>query len=628
MNPVGELRRLPGLQQMRHYKREYASGDIVAGLLVAALAVPQALGYAAVAGVPVQVGLYTLPPALLAYALFGTSRVLYVGPVSTVTVLSGSIVRQLSGGDQAHAAGLTSALAIVAGVVLLVAGLVKIGWIAQFLNEPIVMGFVTGLVVLVIVGEVPGLLGLKTPSGALLDRVVALVSNATDAHPTTLAISLVALLLLFGGQRLAPRLPWALVVVVGGIAVSYYADLAGQGARVVGTIPSGVPLPTLPWIGLSELGSLVTGGIAIAGVGIAEGLAAARTFAGSSSRERLQDNVELVANGAADVAAGLFGGMGVAGSLSKTAANARAGARTQVSSVASAIVVILFLLFATRLIAPLPRAVLSAIVIHAVWGLLQPRQFGRYRSIRRNDGVAALVAFGGVLVLGPLNGLLLAIGQSLAGLVYRSMQVDVDEMGKVPGEKAAWGSLANDPARKRVRRICVLRPDGPIFWANATTVFDRIRQRLAARPDACVVLLDLEATNQMDTTTAEQLDRLISELQDKHIQLYLVRVFRNVRDVLTRARVLDRIGEDRLWHSISAGVKAAKHSPEYGLSRFVEAIEAEMTAELELGFEEETEEPEGVPDTSDSGEEEHIASRWNPRDALETAMSRLGRSRD
>jgi len=628
MNPVGELRRLPGLQQMRHYKREYASGDIVAGLLVAALAVPQALGYAAVAGVPVQVGLYTLPPALLAYALFGTSRVLYVGPVSTVTVLSGSIVRQLAGGDQAHAAELTSALAIVAGVVLLVAGLVKIGWIAQFLNEPIVMGFVTGLVVLVIVGEVPGLLGLKTPSGALLDRVVALVSNATDAHPTTLAISLVALLLLFGGQRLAPRLPWALVVLVGGIAASYYADLAGQGARVVGTIPSGVPLPTLPRIGLSELGSLVTGGIAIAGVGIAEGLAAARTFAGSSSRERLQDNVELVANGAADVAAGLFGGMGVAGSLSKTAANARAGARTQVSSVASAIVVILFLLFATRLIAPLPRAVLSAIVIHAVWGLLQPKQFGRYRSIRRNDGIAALVAFGGVLVLGPLNGLLLAIGQSLAGLVYRSMQVDVDEMGKVPGEKAAWGSLANDPARKRVRRICVLRPDGPIFWANATTVFDRIRQRLAARPDACVVLLDLEATNQMDTTTAEQLDRLISELQDKHIQLYLVRVFRNVRDVLTRARVLDRIGEDRLWHSISAGVKAAKHSPEYGLSRFVEAIEAEMTAELELGFEEETEEPEGVPDTSDSGEEEHIASRWNPRDALETAMSRLGRSRD
>ena len=255
--------------------------------------------------------------------------------------------------------------------------------------------------------------------------------------------------------------------------------------------------------------------------------------------------------------------------------------------------------------------------------------------MRRNDGVAAAVAFGGVLLLGPLNGLLLAIGQSVAGLVYRSMQVDVDEMGKVPGEKAAWGSLTNDPDRKRIRRICVIRPNGPIFWANAAPVFEKIRERIAARPDACIVLLDLEATHQMDTTTAEHLERLITDLKKSGVQLYLVRVFRNVREVLGRAGVLDALGEGRLWRSISAAVKAAKRSTEYGITRFIEAIEAEIEAEIEAagGFEDESEEEDlgaggDTPiDDADDVSEEHIVSRWNPRETLEGALGRFSRDR-
>jgi high affinity sulfate transporter 1 len=623
MSLDGERARFPGIEQIRHYRRGYATGDIVAGLLVAALAVPQALGYATVAGVPVQVGLYTLPPALLAYALLGSSRLLFVGPVSTVTVLSGTIVRQLAGGDLEHAAELTSALAIVAGVVLLVAGLIRIGWVAQFLSEPIVTGFVTGLVVLVVVGELPGLLGLPSPNGALLDRLVALVRTAPDAHPTTLAVALVALVLLFGGQRLAPVVPWSLIVLVGGILVSDLADLAGHGARVVGTVPAGLPLPSLPRIGLSELGSLVTGGIAVAAVGIAEGLAAARTFAGSSRREKLHDDTELVANGVADIAAGLFGGMGVAGSLSKTAANARAGARTQMSSLVSAVTVLLVLLFATGLLAPLPRAVLSAIVIHAVWGLLHPKEFARFRAVRRNDGIAALVALGGVLVLGPLNGLLLAVGQSLAGLIYRSMQVHIDEMGKVPGEKAAWGSIANDPHRKVVKRICVLRPDGPIFWANAAAVFERIRAGIETRPDARAVILDLEATNQMDTTTAERLHDLLGELRARDIELYLVRVFGNVRGVLERAGVMADLGDEHTWHSISAGVRAAKHTP-----AFVAARAAEVAAAAAEGIQELEPDTDDSADDGGDGADEHIASRWSPREALGAVRGAFSRDRE
>ncbi|MFZ2501160.1 MAG: SulP family inorganic anion transporter [Nocardioides sp.] len=545
---------------LRRYERKFLAGDVSAGLLVAALAVPQALGYATVAGVPVQVGLYTLPPALFAYALLGSSRVLYVGPVSTVTVLSGSIVRQVSQGDPARAADLTSALAIVAGLFLVAAGLVKIGWIARFLNQPIVMGFVTGLVILIIVGEIPGVLGLPPPSGSLIERVWSLATSAPDANPTTFVIAAATLVVLFGGQAISSRVPWALLVLIGGIAASRWLELSEK-VRVVGEVPSGVPLPGLPHLDLHEIGSLVTGGIAIAGVGIAEGLAAARTFAYGGSR--LHDDEELLANGAADIASGLFGGMGVAGSLSKTAANARAGAHTQMSGAVSALAVLAVLIFATGLLAPLPRAVLSAIVIHAVWGLLKPHEFRRFSDVRRLDGLAALVALLGVLLLGPLNGLLVAVGQSLLGLVYRSMQVEVDVMGRVAHEKAAWGSVGEGREREQVPGVLVLRPNGPIFWANAVTIFDRARELIDEQTDVRAVLLDLEATNQLDTTAGEALQELIEDLKAQGIEVYLVRVFGNVREVLARCGAMESLGEGQMWRTISAGVKAAKKSPAF-----------------------------------------------------------------
>lgn len=542
----------------RGYHAAYLGKDLVAGLIVAALAIPQSLGYATVAGVPVQVGLYTMPPALLAYALFGSSRLLFMGPVSTVTVLSGSIVGQLAGGDPELAVTYTAALSMCAGVVLMVTGLLRLGWVAQFLSMPIITGFVAGLVVLIVVGEIPGLLGLETPSGNLFSRSATLVQAVPLAHGITAVVSGVSLVVLFAGSKLAPKVPWALVVLIGAILYSREVDLAGQGVRVVGEIPSGIPTPGLHWPGMEHLSTLITGGIAIAGVGIAEGLAAARTFAGSSPNEHLDDDSELVANGVADLASGVFGGMGVAGSLSKTAANARAGARTQVSGLAAALTVLAVLLVAAPALAPLPRAVLAAIVIHAVVGLVKPHLFPHYFRIRLNDGISAVMAFGGVLVLGPLYGLVLAIVQAIAGLVYRSMQVSIDEMGKVSGEKAAWGSVDNDPSRRLVKGVCVLRPDGPMFWANAAAVMKALRSRAETRETTRAVVLDLEATNQLDVTTADGLLALMRALRGEGVELYLVRVFGDVRRVLERSEFLTELGEDRVWHSISAGVKAAR----------------------------------------------------------------------
>ena len=550
-----------GLRLLRGYTGRHLPADLLAGLLVAALAIPQSLGYSLVAGVPVQVGLYTLPPALLAYALFGTSRLLFVGPVSTVSVLSGSIVHALAGGDPELAVQLTSILAITAGIVLVVTGLLRLGWVAQFLSDPIVTGFVAGLVVLIVVGEIPALAGLPSPRGSLLERVTDLVRDLGDFHGLTLVVGASSLAVLFIGSRLVPRLPWSLIVLVAGILLSNRLDLASRGVQVVGEVPSGIPVPSVPVVDLSLWGGIVTGGFAIAAVGIAEGLAAVRTFAPQGVVDTDTDNTEFVAHGAAGLASGLFGGMGVGGSLSKTAANARAGAYTQISGVAAAVVVLGFLFFATGALADLPRTVLSAIVIHAVWSLVSVSDFRHYAAVRRNDFVAAAVAFAGVLVLGPLNGLLLAIAQSLLGLVYRSTQVQVDEMGRVAGEKAAWGSVGNDPTRRTYEGVAVLRPDGPLFWANATAVVQRLEELAGEHDDLRAVVLDLESTNQMDTTTAERLQQMLERLRRQGIDLHLVRVFGNVRDVLTRSGFLADLGPDHVWHSIAAGVKAARAAP-------------------------------------------------------------------
>ncbi len=565
---------LPILRWLPHYRTRDLRADLLAGAVVAALAVPQSLGYAAVAGVAVQIGLYTLPPTLLAYAVFGSSRQLMVGPVSTVSLLSGSLVAQASHGDPHRAALLTSALAVSAGIVLVAAGLLRIGWVAEFLSEPIVAGFVTGLVVLVVVGQLPLLLGLPAAHGSLIQQVLETVRSSTGAPLQTLAVGAVALVLLFGGQRLYRRVPWGLVVLAGGITSSRLLDLPALGIATIGSVPSGIKVPALPVIPTADIPTLITGGLAVAMVGLAEGLAAVRLFA-QAHDEQVDTDQELIAHGVADLAAGLTGGMAVAGSLSKTAAAERAGGRTQVVGLVAALLVVLVVLVAAPLASALPAAVLAAIVVHAVWGLVHPTAFRRYFGIRRNDGIAAIVALIGVLVLGPLYGLLVAVGQSLLGLIYRSVQVHIDEMGRVPGEKAAWGSVADHPERRTADGVLVLRLDAPLFWVNAATVIQRLLQIVRDRPDVRALVLDLEATNQLDVTTERRLEYLLSTIRAGGQDLYLVRVFDQVRVVLGAAGFYDRLGDQHVWHSIAAGVRAARHAAEEAVDLPEDAAAAE-----------------------------------------------------
>ncbi len=553
---------MPILSWAPDYRRRSLRGDLLAGLVVATLAVPQALGYAGIAGVPVVVGIYAIPAALIAYAIFGSSPHLVVGPVSTVSVVSGSVVAPMAGGDSGRAVALTAALAIGSGLILLAVGLLRLGWAAEFLSRPIVTGFVFGLVLVIIIGEIPKLLGLPSVSRNSVEQSIQIVRDISELDPLTTLLGVGALAVLFLGARFVSWVPWGLVVLVGAVVISASAGLSDRGVVVVGKVPAGLPPIGLPGIEPSDIAPILFGGFAVAMVGLAEGLSAARLFAAKEGYS-IDSNQELLGSGAANVAAGISGGLGVAGSLSKTAASRRSGGQTQVTGLVTALTVLLVIVLAAEWLAPLPRAVLSAIVIQAVWGLMDVAALKRYKWIRRNDFVSAIVAMIGVLLFGPLYGLLIAIGQSLLGLAYRFSRINVDVMGRVTGEKAAWGSIRNHPERRTYDGIVVVRLDAPLFWANASHACDLILRCVQeGGNDVRAVLLDLEATSQLDTTSIDALELLFQRLHDRGIDLYLVRVFYHARQKLARAGFIDRLGEERMWHSISAGVQAARKAAE------------------------------------------------------------------
>ena len=552
------LRRyLPIVDWLRHYDRRRLRLDLIAGCVVAALAVPQSLGYAAIAGVPVEIGLYAVPVALIAYAIFGTSRQLVVGPVSTVSVLSGSLVAALHPVDIAQAVLFTTAAALWVGIILVVASFLRIGWVAEFLSKPIVTGFVLGLTLLVILGELPNLLGLHVVAPDVVGRIVAMATGIGEIDPLTVALSVSALVVLFVGSALLPQVPWSLVVLVAGMVGSKALHLAARGVAVVGVVPAGLPTPHVPLVPLNRIGDIALAAAALAFVGLAEGLSAARMFSVKRGY-RIRTDQELLATGASNIAAGLLGGMAVAGSLSKTAAVDRSGGRTQVAGLAAAALSLLAILYFAPLLGILPKAILSAIVVHAVWGLIDIPAMRRYRHSRRVDFLSACVAVIGVLVAGPLLGLLIAIGWAILGLVYRSSRVTIDVMGKVPGEKAAWGALENHPERMIIPGVLVLRLNEALFWVNAARVKERVQEIVDEYPDTKALVLDLESTDQLEITSADMLSLLLTRLRDQGIDMYMVRVRFQVRIVLHNCGVRQQLGEDHLWHSISQGVRAAR----------------------------------------------------------------------
>ncbi len=550
-NAASTRARLPGFERsrLRH--------DVLAGGLVAALMVPQSLGYARIAGVPVEVGLYAVPLALVAFAVLGSSPQLIVGPASTVAIVSGSLVADIARDNPEDTVAITSALAIAAGVVLIATGLLRVAWVAEFLSKPIVTGFVFGLTLTIVIGELPTLLGIAKPDGDLLGVLVRTIENIDDTDLETAVLGGSALVLIFGGRRIAPRVPWGLVALVIGVSVSTLLDLESEGVATVGDVPAGLPPIGLPLIPGDDVGPVLIGGVSLALVALAEGLAATRLFA-TRGGYRVETERELIGMGAANLGAGLSGGLGVAGSLSKTASADQAGCRSQVTGLTAAAVVLVVLVAFTWFFTELPLAVLSAIVIAAVWGLMDVAALRRYRDVRHADFVAAMVGIAGVVLFGPLPGLGIAIVTSLLAIIYRSSAPRMEVLGKISGEKAAWGRMRGHTTRRTVPGVVVVRLDAPLFWANATAIEDRLLELVDGTPGTRALVLDLEATSQLGTTSADMLEHLHGELAARQVRLYLARVIHPVSSVLRRSGFLETLGEEHIWHSISQCVRAAR----------------------------------------------------------------------
>jgi high affinity sulfate transporter 1 len=551
------------------YQRRWLTRDVVAGLTVWAVLVPEALAYASIAGVSPVVGLYAAPAALVLYAALGSSRHLVVGPMSATAALSATAVLDVAV-NQRDIPALTAALAITAGAAALVAGLLRLGFLSNFISEPVMKGFIIGIALTIIVGQLPKLFGIGPGDGDFFEKVWDLLADLGDTSLTTLGVGAASLVVVLGLKRFAPRVPGSLVAVALGVVAVKLLELDQHGVSIVGNIDPGLPHVGLPDIAAGDYGRLAGAGVGVMLVGFAEGLGAAKTYAAKSHYDIDADR-ELLGLGAANIGAGLTSGMVVNGSLSKTAVNGAAGARTQLSGLIVAVLTIVTLLLLTGLFEDLPEATLAAVVVAAVIELVDipalqelrraytPRLRAIYGVAARPDLLAALAALFGVLLFDTLPGLFIGIGASMLLLVYRASHPHLAVLGQI-GTGAFVDEDRND-ASSPVPGIVVLRPEAGLFFANAEAVRDRVRAEVA-RSQPRAVILDAETVPFIDLTAVRMLDGLADDLAADGIRLAIARDVGQVRDIVGEAARSP--GLRRTYPSVRAALTALTTDPGVG----------------------------------------------------------------
>ncbi len=536
-------RRWPIFGSLAGYQRRWLRGDAVAGLTVWAVLVPEALAYATIAGVSPVIGLYAAPPALLFYAMFGSSRHLVVGPMSATAALSAAAVADLATGGPNDFLAFTGVLAIMTGVIAILAGVLRLGFLANFISEPVLKGFIIGLALTIIIGQVPKLFGVPKSDGDFFEQLWGVIRHLGDTQWRTFAIGASSLAVVLALRRWAPVVPASLVAVILGVVLVKLFDLDAKGVEIVGHIDSGLPRLGLPKG--RDIADYLSAAGAAAGVmlvGFAEGLGAAKTYA-SREHYEIDANKELIGLGAANLTAGLATGMVVNGSLSKTAVNGSAGARSQVSGLVVAVLTIVTLLFLTSLFEDLPEATLAAVVIAAVIELvdiralrgfygLYSRRLGRiYGAAARPDFIAAVAAMLGVLVFDTLPGLVIGIIVSLMLLLYRASKPYVAELGRVPGAPDQFADVARHPDNVVDPAVGVLRVESGVFFANSEAVRTAVKAR-AAIPGTRGVVLDAEAIAFVDMTAVRMLDELADDLARVGQRLVVAHELGQVGDLL------------------------------------------------------------------------------------------------
>jgi high affinity sulfate transporter 1 len=547
-------RLLPILGWLPSYQRAWLLPDILAGVAVWAVMVPEGMAYSGIVGVPAIMGLYTIIPPLVAYAILGTSRVLVVGPDTATGLISALTVGAIATQGSAEFNTLTSTLAILIGAFFLLFGALRMGWVAAFIPTPVMRGFIEGLVLVTIIGQVPNLLGIKGTSGNFFDKlwfVLQQLSGVPLAPALTGLLSLAAMLLL---RHLVPRVPAPLVVAVAALILVELLGGEAAGIKVVGDLPSGLPHLRAPVLNPQTLWELAPGALAIVLIGYAEALGGAK--AAATQGGDIDPNQELVAHGPANILSGLFGGFLAVGSLSKTSVAMAAGARTQVANLVAALFCFLTLVLFTPLFRGMPHPALAAIVIAAMLHLSKPGYLRNVLARGPWEFTIALIVVAGELTLGVLQGIALGVVLSLLMVIYRISHPHGTVLGQVPGTEA-YRNIERHPEAVTFPGLLIWRPGGDLWFASIGHLGDGLKAALvASRPPTKHVLVDAEAVNQIDVSGCDTLLNLIQELQRQGVTLAFARLRDHVRERMRRGGVEAVVGPANFHERVTEGVRA------------------------------------------------------------------------
>jgi sulfate permease, SulP family len=555
MNAAAWLRdRLPVLAWWPRYERAWFRSDLVAGVTTASVIIPKAMAYAALAGLAVQVGLYTALLPMAVYALLGSSLRLSVSTTTTIGILTAAEISQLAPGASAEqAATIATSLALLVGVILALAAVLRLGFVAQFISEPVLTGFKAGIGIVIIVDQAPKLLGLHLPKASVLQTAFGLFQALPDRSPPTVVLSIATIAVMLLLARFVPRAPAPLLAVALGIAASAVMGLAALGVETIGSIPSGLPRFTAPDASLFR--SLWPGALGIALMSFTESIASGRAFAKSGER-RPDANQELLALGAGNALGGLFGAMPAGGGTSQTAVNTRAGARTQVSSLvttgATAVVIVLL----APLIALMPQATLATVVIVTSIPLIDPAAFAAIRRVRTIEFRWAVAAMLGVIVLGTLPGILVAIILSMVSLLRQANDPAVYVLGRKPGTDVFRPRAPEHPEDEVAPGLLVLRPEGRIYFANAQRIADKVTA-LVHEAEPRSVVLDLSAVPDIEYTALKTITEMEASLRGSGRVLILAALNPAALGVVQRSPLGPLLGRERMFFTVHQAVIAS-----------------------------------------------------------------------
>ncbi len=556
------LKFIPILQWLPHYQwRQWLRADVIAGITLWGVVVPEGMAYAGLAGMPPQAGLYTILAALVAYAIFGTSRQLVVVATSASAVMLAATLVALSPPDQATYMILAAVLILMMGAIFIFAGILKLGFITNFISRPVMEGFIFGLAIFIVVKQLPKLFGIHAGIGNSFEQLIYLFNHLGQTNLLALTVGSAAIILLFVLHRLSGRIPAGLAVLALGIIVSAVFSLSLHGVAVVGKIPAGLPSFILPDIRPEYLWTLLPrwallpGALGIALVIYTEGLGAANAFASKHDYE-VNPNQELISYGVANLGSAVLGGLPAGGSLSQSSVNDSAGAKSSLSLIVAAVMGLITVVALTPLFTALPEAVLAAIIVYAVSHLMKWRQMRRFYYINPIEFWMGIVALLGVLAVDVLPGLAIAVLLSLVIVLYRSSRPYGSVLGRVPGERGAYTDIQRHPENKSIPGLVIFRFNSPLYFANAALFHSRLKELISSNTSpAKAVIVDMVTTDQLDITSIEMLEKLAAELERNHIEIMVADVHEPTREMARRSGLAEHLNKAMVFPTVDAAVQ-------------------------------------------------------------------------